>query len=331
VEKAAAVDRVVAIIDEVQLLPDWSARLKGRWDLIVRKNLPVHVVASGSSALMLAMESRESLAGRFERLTISHWSARSLSEVFGMGAEEAAEAAVRFGTFPGAVVFRGDLPRLLAYVRDAIIDPAIGRDILSTAQVKKPALLKQVFSVCAVSPARIVSLQKLQGQLQDPGALQTVSYYLSLLEEAFLVAPLQKYHERPIKRRGSPPKLVALSNAFMAVMDPGTSAGPMSGELFGTWVENACLAQAWNSGQQVWYWREEPLEVDGVIEGSWGSWAVEVKTGPCQTRDLRGLLEFVAGHPKFKPVLICDNEGLDTAERVGIRGITWRDYLIKGL
>jgi hypothetical protein len=38
----------------------------------------------------------------------------------------------------------------------------------------------------------------------------------------------------------------------------------MSGERFGAWVENACLSHAWNSGQQVWYRREEPLEVDGV-------------------------------------------------------------------
>jgi len=39
------------------------------------------------------------------------------------------------------------------------------------------------------------------------------------------------------------------------------------------------LAHAWNSGQVVSYWREEPLEVDGILEGSWGKWAIEVKTG----------------------------------------------------
>ncbi|MGQ0503696.1 MAG: hypothetical protein ACT4TC_00075, partial [Myxococcaceae bacterium] len=39
------------------------------------------------------------------------------------------------------------------------------------------------------------------------------------------------------------------------------------------------MAHAWNDGQKVSYWREEPLEVDSVLEGSWGSWAVEIKTG----------------------------------------------------
>jgi predicted AAA+ superfamily ATPase len=75
-------------------------------------------------------------------------------------------------------------------VRDAILEPAIGRDILALAAVRRPALLRQVFGVAASSPAQIVSLQKIQGQLQDAGALETLSHYLGLLEEAFLVAAL---------------------------------------------------------------------------------------------------------------------------------------------
>ena len=33
---------------------------------------------------------------------------------------------------------------------------------------RKPALLRQVFALCATMPAQIVSLQKLQGRLRDP-------------------------------------------------------------------------------------------------------------------------------------------------------------------
>ena len=57
-------------------------------------------------------------------------------------------------------------------------------------------------------------------------------------------------------------------------------------------AENACLAFAWNAGQRVSYWREEPFEVDAVIEGNWGKWAVEIKTGAVSPADLRGLTEF---------------------------------------
>ena len=90
------------------------------------------------------------------------------------------------------------------------------------------------------------------------------------------------------------------------------------------------MAHAWNSGQSVSYWREEPLEVDGVLEGSWGKWAVEVKTGQFQMKDLTGLLEFTRRHPAFKPLVICNAGGLATAERAEIAAITWQDFLLAG-
>ena len=66
---ARAHSRVVVLLDEVHVLGDWGARLKGEWDRLRRRRAPVHVVATGSSALRLGRSSRESLAGRFERLS----------------------------------------------------------------------------------------------------------------------------------------------------------------------------------------------------------------------------------------------------------------------
>jgi hypothetical protein len=73
---------------------------------------------------------------------------------------------------------------------------------------------------------------------------------------------------------------------------------------FGLWLENACLAFAINQGQRVTYWREEPLEVDAVFEGSWGDWAIEIKTGGFDLYDLKGLLEFCRRNTKFRPLII---------------------------
>ena len=330
-ETAAAEGRAVLLLDEAHLLAGWAARLKGLWDRFRRKKIPVHIVATGSSAVHLAAGSRESLAGRFEQLTLSHWSAASIAAVFKIEEKRAAGLAVRLGTYPGAYPLRRDLPRWSAYVRDAILEPAIGRDILALAAVRRPALLRQVFGIAASSPAQIVSLQKIQGQLQDAGALETIAHYLALLEEAFLVAALPKYSPRAARRRSAPPKLVTLNNALLAVMDP---QGPVDGEKdprrFGAWVENACLAHAWSSGQQVSYWREEPLEVDGVLEGSWGSWAVEVKTGGFQPSDLKGLLELTRRYPELRPLVVCDIAGRAAAERAGVQSITWQEFLLRG-
>jgi predicted AAA+ superfamily ATPase len=120
---------------------------------------------------------------------------------------------------------------------------------------------------------------------------------------------------------------VTLNNALVAVVD---AQGPVEPARLGAWVENACLAHAWNSGQLVSYWREEPLEVDGVLEGSWGKWAIEVKTGRFQMSDLSGLLEFTRRHPAFRPLVVCSANGLATAERAEVRALTWQQFLLDG-
>ena len=116
----------------------------------------------------------------------------------------------------------------------------------------------------------------------------------------------------------------ALVTAFAKLKDLRDAA------RFGAWVENACLAFAWNQGQKVTYWREEPLEVDGVLEGDWGKWAIEVKTGAFTSADLRGLVEFTRRNPSFEPLLLCDEARLSGAERLGVPAMTWAKFLCTG-
>jgi predicted AAA+ superfamily ATPase len=287
------------------------------------------VVATGSSALRIGAGSRESLAGRFEKLVLSHWSASALTESLGVERADAAQLFVQLGSYPGALRFRSDLRRFKAYVRDAIAEPAIGKDVLAHRSIRRPALLRQVFALATTLPAQIVSLQKLQGRLMDSGALETIAHYLQLLEEAYLVAAVEKFSTSALRRRKAPPKIVVLNNALMAALDPAGIPDP-GGEpaRFGSWVENACLAHAWNSGQEVAYWREEPLEVDAVLRGSWGDWAIEVKTGLFEASELRGLLEFCRRYPRFQPLVLCGSRGETPARRAGVPSMRWEQFLL---
>ena len=133
------------------------------------------------------------------------------------------------------------------------------------------------------------------------------------------------------RRRSAPPKIVVLNNALLSATHSNGILDPVrEPERFGFLVENACLAFAINQGQQVSYWREEPLEVDAIFEGSWGKWAVEVKTGRFDMPDLRGLLEFCRRHPAFKPLVITAPGDEESARRHGIESINWVDFLIGG-
>jgi hypothetical protein len=97
---------------------------------------------------------KQGLAGRFERLTLSHWSASSLANVFQIPPDEAASLIVQFGSYPGAMALRNDLKRWAAYVIDAIIDPAIARDVLALGTLRRPGLLRQVFATATKVPLK---------------------------------------------------------------------------------------------------------------------------------------------------------------------------------
>jgi len=330
-EDKARDGQTIVFLDEIHLLPNWAASLKGHWDRFRRRHLPIHIVATGSSALRVTGGSRESLAGRFERLVFAHWTAGALARIFKISIAEAARRAVLLGTYPGAWTLQDDPVRWRAYIRDAIIDPAIGRDVLALGQVRRPGLLRQIFAVAVGSPAEIVSLQKIQGQLADRGALETVASYLDLLHDAYLIAGLEKFARRAVRRRAAPPKLVTLNNALLSAMHPdGPPDEERDAPRFGAWIENACLASALNRGQRVTYWREEPLEVDGVFEGSWGRWAIEIKSKPFHSRNLAGLFEFCRRHPTFRPLVVTRPGDEDAARKLGIQGVSWVEFLDRG-
>lgn len=48
------------------------------------------------------------------------------------------------------------------------------------------------------------------------------------------------------------------------------------------------------------------------------------------TASLRGLLEFTRLHPKFTPLILCEKEGLASADRIGVAAIEWREFLLSG-
>ncbi len=162
----------VVLLDEAHLLPNWAARLKGEWDRLRRRALAVHVVATGSSALRLAAGSRESLAGRFERLTLTHWSAASVAEVFGIPPRDAVDLVVRMGSYPGALPLREDRARWTACVREAIVEPAIGRDLLAHWPVPQFAVTVGIPSFLSPPPRLEITTSRTGGRKYVPDAMR---------------------------------------------------------------------------------------------------------------------------------------------------------------
>lgn len=295
-EAARQPEKILAI-DEIQKIPGWSEVIKHLWDQAPRK---MKVVLSGSAALNIEKGLRESLAGRFELIRFDHWSFDEAREIFAFDLRQ----YIEFGCYPGSIPLLSDRSRWAQYVRDSIVEPAIGRDLLQLHPVDSPALLRQVFGLAAAFPARIFSLNKLQAQLQDRGALATIQHYLDLLGAAFLVTGLQKFSTSALHTRRSPPKLILHDNALMRCFRRPPEA-PIDSIEFGYYLENLVGARFIAAGWDTFYWKDRDQEVDFVTRGPQGeNWAIEVKSATIKEKDLSGLKSFCAKHMDFEPCLI---------------------------
>lgn len=72
--------------------------------------------------------------------------------------QEASRCYSRAGEnrWPGAIGFQSDHRCWQAFVRDSIVEPAIGSDVLAIELVQRPALLRQLFALAIDHPAQVV-------------------------------------------------------------------------------------------------------------------------------------------------------------------------------
>lgn len=174
--------------------------------------------------------------------------------------------------------------RRARYIRDALIETTIGRDVLLLTRVDKPALLRRLFELGCRCSGQILSYTKMLGQLQDAGNTTTLAHYLDLLDAAGMLTGLSKYTGRTVRSRASSLKLQVMNTALMSASSGFTPVEARADrEFWGRLVESAVgahLANAAAKGEcEVFYWRERNSEVDFVVKSGRILTAIEVKSG----------------------------------------------------
>ena len=299
------------VIDEIHKLDNWSEVVKAEWDADTMRDVNIKVFLLGSSRLLIKDGLNESLAGRYELIEMEHWSLGEMREAFGLTAEQ----YIYYGGYPGAAPLIKDEKRWRKYMHDAIVEPAITKDVLTTKRVLKPALLRQLFVLGCSYSGELLSFNKILGQLQDAGNTATLANYVQLLDESKLLAGLQQYAADDARKYKSVPKYQVYNSGLLSANSPMSFQDVyLDPKQWGRWVETAVGAYLINHADRleykVYYWRRNDDEVDFVLQHSKRLIAVEVKSGRRQSN--KGLAVFGEQfHPDMELVIGGEAFGIE--------------------
>ena len=303
---------MILVIDEIQKIPNWSESVKKLWDEDTKNKLNLKIILLGSSRLLIQDGLSESLAGRFETIYLTHWSFSEMREAFDFSLEQ----YIYFGAYPGSATLIGDEQRWKSYVRDALIETTISKDILILTRVDKPALLKRLFELGCLYSGQILAFNKLLGDLQDAGNTTTLSHYIDLLSDSGLLGRIDKYAGTTMRQRASKPKFQVYNTSLLSAQQAFSFKDvQLEPKIWGRFVESAIGAHLINAsvsdGINVFYWREKNEEVDFILEKDNQLIALEVKSG--KNTSAKGIAAFnKLYHPKKS--LLVGGDGLTIEE-----------------
>ncbi len=289
VQKAAQKKKKIIVFDEIQKVEQWSELVKRVWDSQKRQKNLMHWILLGSSSLKLSQGLSESLAGRFEIISVPHWSFEE-SKNFNLKLDQ----YIHQGGYPASYSLIKEPARFKKYMLESIFETVVSLDILRYATVKKPALFKQTFLLACQYPAQEVSYNKLLGQLQDAGNVDQVKHYLDLFSQAFLLRQIFKFSKSPLSRVSSP-KIIPCAPVFTSLFMRRELTPEEKGRVFESIVGNR-LCETFDS---VHYWREGYDEIDYVIEFENELYAIEVKS------QIKKIPKFKTFKTKYKQAKFC--------------------------
>lgn len=269
----------ILVIDEIQKIANWSEAVKKEWDYDTWNDIELKVILLGSSRIMLEKGLSESLAGRYEEIRMSHWRYNEMKDAFGMSLNE----YIYYGGYPGAAGLIKDPDRWTAYISSSIVDTTINKDILNDTIITKPALLRQVFELGASYSSQELSLTKMLGQLNDAGNTTTVANYLKILSDSGMLCALQKFSNDQARKRASAPKFQVYNNALHSLYAFNTLEElALLPQQWGRHFESAIGAHlasfAFTERYNLYYWRDNNMEVDYILQKNGKLIAIEVKS-----------------------------------------------------
>jgi predicted AAA+ superfamily ATPase len=308
-------ERRTIVVDEIQRVPE----LLGLIHQLIEEDPARRFILTGSSSRKLKRTGADLLAGRAVLKTLHPFMASELGDAFSL------ERALLFGLVP-LVFSSGDPEDVLRsyaalYLKEEVQAEGIVRHVGHFSRFLEAAAFSHGSVLNVSSVARECEVER-----------KTVVSYLQILEDLLLSFRIPVFRKRAGRATIDHPKFYYFdAGVFRSIRPQGPLDRPE--EITGAALEGlvAQHLRAWiaygGERNDLFFWRTRAgAEVDFIVYGEDGLWAVEVKNGSkFHDADLRGLRAFQSEYPEARASLLY--RGREKAVRHGVSIMPCEEFL----
>lgn len=307
----------VIILDEIQRAPGLLPLVHS----LIEEGKSVQFVMTGSSARKLRRDVGNLLGGRALLRLMPPFFAAELKTSFRL------ETALRVGLLPMVYEAKDPEERILNYV-----GVYLREEIMAEGLIRQVGNFARFLEVLSFSHGQILTVSDIAREALVKRT--TVDNYLEILEDLLIAFRLPVFTRRARRTLVQHPKFYYFDVGVYRSLRP---KGPLDkeAELEGPALEGlvAQHLRAWVQAQkeihQFCFWRtRSQVEVDFVIYGPKGFWAIEVKRGlNVHGHDLKALHLFCKEYPEAHPLFLY--LGKDRRRIDGIDCIPLTEFLLQ--
>ena len=293
---AGAPEGAAVVVDEVQRVPELLNVVHEILESTPPRAAP-RFVLTGSSARKLRRGGVDLLAGRALHCTMHPFMAGELAN-FRLG------DALRDGLLP--LVVTSPRPQ---DVLDAYASLYLEQEVKLEGWARDAGSFSRFLEAISFSHGSVLNLANVARESEI--ARPTVAAYVEVLEDLLLSFRLPVFTRRARRETSAHPKLYLFDTGVFRSLRP---RGPLDRpeEIEGAALEGlvAQHLRAWlaysGSGAELYFWRTRSgVEVDFVIYGPRGFWAIQVRnSAQVRPADLRALRTFHADYPECACLLL---------------------------
>ena len=290
--------KYMLLLDEIQKLDNWENQLKGVYDTFGKN---IKIIVSGSESLFIKRKSKETLAGRIFDFKVEPLSFREFLLFKGVDFKPIGLYEKELGKLLNEYTLTLGFPELVniddkeiikKYIKESIVEKVIFRDIQNLFKIKDASVIESLLNIFLEEPGQLVDISELSRELGI--SRQTVSSYLTYLEDSFLIKKLYNYskNRRKVERKLKKyyPTIISADLLFK---DDG-----MSKSRVFEWLVIMQL-------KAEFFWRDPyKNEVDAVLVEK-KPLPVEIKYGKIDTH---GILAFMRKFNMKEGVIITQNK-----------------------